>query len=195
MTERVKKHPRDYLTWAGMFLHPEEDADVFATLPGWRQREILFTLKERKAGRRPTLDAITLAGHGPPPTPIEVQVSTTLNLRSLRRIAADPEPNPMLLAELRQKVTLGTALIACTFGGEGKVLDTAPPLQGVYAYIWALAQFRKRAVPALPLSFFLELEEGVAALTGQIINTRKPASQPVLAWLDKLTASLMAEIA
>lgn len=52
------------ISWAGMFLDPEDEPGLFALLPAWRQREVLFKRAEKAAGRTPTreqIDAATLS--------------------------------------------------------------------------------------------------------------------------------------
>ena len=49
------------VSWAGMFVDPGISPNLFALLPGWRRREVLFVRAERAAGRTPTAEEIAQA--------------------------------------------------------------------------------------------------------------------------------------
>lgn len=193
--EKTKKDPRDYAPWAGMFADPKLDPDMYASLPGWRRRETSFVREQRAAGRTPTFVEIRRAREGPPVEATRVMLPASLTLSSLRsRLGGEP-PSVHLLDALRDQVTRESLLEYCTIGGEGRQLTGQPPSHGLYAYIWALAQAQRVETPAIPLTSFWELEEGIYALTGEALNTRLPEANATLRWLDDQVRVLNSTVA
>lgn len=193
--EKVKRDARDYLAWAGFFVDPKDDADIFTTLPGWRQREALYVREQKKLGRTPSFEEIRRVVDGDPTDKLRVSLPYGLTLKSLRSRTTGIAPDGRLLEVLRPMVTRNTLMEHCTANGEGKRLLTEKPAHGLYAYVWALTLVRRKALEALPLPFFWELEEGIHQMTGELTTTRVKEAWPVLGWLDTQVATLISSVA
>jgi hypothetical protein len=92
-------------------------------------------------------------------------------------------------------VTRETLIEHCTVNGEGQRLLTEKPAHGLYGYIWALTLVRRKALEALPLPFYFELEEGIHEMTGQLTTTGVKEAWPVLGWLDNQVTTLISTVA
>lgn len=190
MAKDKSKDGRGYMAWAGIFCDPERDAELFGTLPGWRQREVLFIREQRAKGVEPSPAEINRVMKGRPTAGVAVSLPSSLTLASLRRRKPTPEPDEILLAALKQVVTPEAVIQHCTSFGEGEHLVTNKPSHGLFAYIWALTMIRRGAIDHLPLPYFWELEEGIHAATGAVFSTRGAGAVPLLAWLDGRAAEL-----
>lgn len=193
--EKVKRNARDYQAWAGFFLDPKLDAEVFATLPGWRQREVLYTREQRAKGHEPSLEELRLLLEGDPTDQLRVSVPDGLTLPSLRRRDRAAVSASSVLDELRPQVTQDSLVAHCTANREGKRLMNDKPAHGLYAYIWALALVRRKMLDTLPLPFYWELEEGIHQMTGKVTTTRVKEAWPLLSWLDLQVTTLTSTVA
>lgn len=194
--EKVKKNGRDFLPWAGYFLDPKMEPEMFATLPGWRQREASYFREQAKAGRIPTIAELREVVEGAALDRLIVSLPGDLTLSALRRRAMKYNaPDSETLDLLRARVTREALLSHCSGNGEGRRLTNDKPANGLFAFIWALALVRRKAIAALPLPFFWELEDGIYELTGRITDTRRKEAWPVLGWLDTQVTALLATVA
>lgn len=193
--QKVKRDARDYIQWAGFFVDPKEDAEIFATLPGWRQREALYVREQRALGRVPSLEEIRHMLEGDPGLKLHVTLPYGLSLPCLRRRIAISPPDATVLKELRGQVSTDTLLEHCTMNGEGKRLLTVKPAHGLYAYIWAMTLVHRKIVEALPLPYFWELEEGIHQMTGKVVSTRGEEASHLLKWLDTQVSTLNSAVA
>jgi hypothetical protein len=184
------KSARDYLSWCGWFLNPATDTELFATLPGWRQRDYHYTHEQRAKGHEPTSAELRRVHEGIPTDGTLISIPSSLTLASLRRRGGKPFDDH-LLATLQMTITPEAVVAACTSAGEGTHLVSDRP-SGIHAFVWTLAMVRRGAIDSIPLTAFWELEEGIHAETGAVVSTRRDG--PLLAWLDGLSADLHAMV-
>lgn len=194
MADKVKKDWRDFAPWAGFFAHPKEEPEAFATLPGWRQREIRFVL-ERQAAKQP----LTIEDYRRFQEADEVEVAISLpasiTLAALHSQNCLEPPDARMLPTLQQYVQYDWLLGRITALGEGRQLVRQRPSNGLVAYIWLLSLVRKKILKALPVTAFWELEEGIYELTGEKISVTHPSGKPLLDWLDSQVTILLAAVA
>jgi hypothetical protein len=187
------KSGRDYLPWAGVFLNPDTDPDLFATLPGWCQRHSRYAREQRARGHDPTHAELRRARDGRPTGNAPVTIPSSLTLACLRRHEGGDPPDDYMLATLMLDVNSSTVKQHCTGGGEGTKLAGAKP-SGVFGFIWTLTQVRRGEIDSIPLTAFYDLEEGIEASTGAIVSTRGGGTEQLFAWLDGLSAELYAMV-
>ena len=186
------KSGRDYLPWCGFFLNPDTDPDLFATLPGWRQRDARYVRACRAKGHEPTPAELRRVREGISTDGTGIFIPSDLTLASLRRHAGGIPVNDSLIATLRLTVNSESVVRHCTGGGEGTQLATAKPGCGLHAFVWLLTMIRRGSIEELPLTAFWDLEEGIHAETGAVVSTRRYG--PLLPWLDELSAELHAMV-
>jgi hypothetical protein len=187
-----KRTARDFLNWCGWFVSPDQDPDLFKTLPGWRQREVTFVRECRAKGHEPTPADLRCVREGIPTDGTPLTIPSSLTLASLRRHVGGIPVDDYLIATLMLTVTPESVIRHCTGGGEGTQLATTKPVHGVQAFVWLLTMIRRGAIEAIPLTAFWDLEESIHAETGAVVSTRRDG--PLLAWLDGLSADLHAMV-
>lgn len=188
------KDARSYLPWAGFFVDPERDAELFQTLPGWKQREVLFKREQRAKGLEPTAEELRRVVDGVPTAGVPASIPAGLTLASIRRRKAAPAPDEVALAALKVIVTPEALTQHCTSFGEGEHLVTNKPAHGLFAFIWALVMVRRGVIDTIPLPYFWELEEGLYQAIAAVFSVRDPGARPLLAWLDSQAAELHAMV-
>jgi hypothetical protein len=169
--DKPKSDPRCYMPWAGMFAHPDTDPEAFRSLPGWRQREIHLSMEMRKSGRSATLEDLRKLHQESATVQTVLEIPASWSYETLRRLdrpLLQPPPN------LNNALPLDRTFEMCTVFGEGRILRPRKPLHGLFGYIWLLAAYRKKLIPALPISAFLELEEYFADTLQTHISLRVP---------------------
>jgi len=195
MAVKTPKDPREYMAWAGYFCRPTDDGGAFATLPGWRQREIHFVLERSKAKLPWTAAEYFASGIGEVQEGVAVSLPSEVTFGCLRRAERGDEPTDSMMQELRDHTTNALMLDHCTISSEGRRLLNAKPMHGFYAYLWARVLIHKKALTSLPLPYLWELEEGIHAITGKEMNLRTRAGEQVLEWLDRQAVALAAIVA
>jgi hypothetical protein len=192
---KVKKSAFDYLPWAGRFVDPVFDAELFAMLPGHVQREQLFVRKRFAEGNPCTTEEMIQAGKGDDIGKVEISLHSSLTLHSMASRVAGAPPTGNMAYELQAAVANEIIFEHTTCFGEGRRLLPAKPTHGFYAYLWALVLIQKKALKALPLPYYWELEEGLYELTGKKLNVRTPEAEPLIKWLDGQAENLASSVA
>jgi hypothetical protein len=187
---KVGKNPRNYAPWAGYFTDSKSEPEVFATLPGWRQRESLFVRDKVRAGEPILLEDLLRFQHGTKLTSTPVSLPAMLTLDSLRNRPAGAF-SPDILLHLKEAFEYDWVVAQLTSLGAGRDLVRSKPLHGLLAYIWMLALLHKKVIAALPLHAFWELEDGIHQITGQRTSVLADKAAPLLEWLDGQTVRLV----
>lgn len=187
-----KRNARDWSNWAGTFADPAAEPEIFATLPGWRQREVQFLRAARAEGREPSPEEVRRVIEGDT-SRLTIMVPDTVTLPSLRsRSQLLPGP-ASLLDELRPAVTREELLHHCTSFGEGKRLSSEKPRHGLFAFIWILTLIRRGQLEACPITYLWEAEEGIEQITHRRVDAwRTPL---LIGWLESQAGILMNAVA
>ncbi len=190
--EKVKKNARDFLPWAGYFIDGALDPEIFATLPGWRQRESRYIRDRVRSGLPVSMDEALSFQTGNKLTPTQIGIPLMLTLDALSRrpiVAADG----LLLHELRDSIRYEWVIEKLTT--EGRELVRIPPTHGILSYLWRLALVHKGVLREFPIQGFWELEEGIYLETGRMPGSMlSDEAQPFLLWLDALVGRVVAAV-
>jgi hypothetical protein len=181
----VKKSAEDYLSWAGWFVDPVADPEIFKRLPGWWQRERTLRREAAAAGRELTQAEIDRARGADTSKLIAIHLPEDLTLAALLMHEVGPCPDELIVA-LRDKLTPDMVIQHCTTLGEGRSLTQKRPQAGLYSFLWLVARFRKQQLPSVPITAYWELEEGIEELTGihASLLGDDPITQAVFTLLD-----------
>jgi hypothetical protein len=192
---KTKKDQFDYLAWGGAFSTPEFDPELFARLPGWRQREHNFIAAAVREGRSCTLEELeALRGDDGKPVKPRTSFPATLHLSSLKSRFRTSAPVDDIVHRLREVVTSDSILRNLTAFGEGRSLVRTRPFQGVYGYLWCLALLRRGVTSSMPFTAMLDLEEGIHQETGLWLSLEE-APETLYTWLDTEVSVLLSSVA
>lgn len=142
-----KQNARNFLPWGGLFLDPDMEPEMFASLPGWRQREVRCMKEARMEGRDPSKTELLVARDG-----YSTQVPYSipdLPLSTLKRDRVSDSTS--------EPVTLDKAIEHCTSFGEGTHLVETKPHHPIYAFVWLMVMIKRGRIDHIPITYLWEL--------------------------------------
>jgi hypothetical protein len=199
--ETTKKTAEDFLPWAGWFVDPKAEPEVYKRLPGWWQRERALTAAARAAGRVVTLEELeALRQAAETETALRRHIPGNASLATLRAAYHSTASLKDVLRRLKEVVDDAAVLQHCTALGAGSELVRQKPLHGLYAYIWYQALYRRGLIPSLPVTAFLDLEDGIYLalqvwFSSYVDGPESSEISELIAWLDTRVELLHQQVA
>lgn len=173
MPPKKEGSARDYMTWAGWFVRPDDDA--FQTLPKWRQLQIEKALEIRTAGKTPGIEIYTR-----PEAPVLEQPIATwfkysvpdIDLTVIRQLAVGRGSAEVkqILETLEPKLLITKLLEECTLHGRGSTLRGTKP-SGIYSYVWRMARYHSGEDSHISALADIDLYDGIYTSTGLLIDS------------------------